>query len=259
MNLFNIFLSDAQIFLLIAFRVTAIFLTAPIFGSANIPSRIKIGFAFIICFILYPIIDKNFILPTDALMFSFLILKQVFLGAIIGYATYLVFAGIQLSGQIVDLQMGFGIVNVLDPMSNLQVSIMGQFEFLIGVLIFLSINGHHLLIQAIADSFKLTPIVNVGITNITLEKLTDLFFNMFLIALKIAGPATVALFLTNIALGFIARTIPQMNVFIVGLPINILIGIAAIMISLPILVNMFNGLLNSMWTDIYVLIKSMKV
>ncbi len=259
MDLFNIAIREGQIFLLIVFRVTAVFLTAPLFGSGNIPAQVKIGFAFIICFIIYPVIDKSFNMPTDTILFALLILKQVFIGALIGYATYLVFAGIQLSGQIIDLQMGFGIVNVIDPMSNMQVSIIGQFEFLIGVLIFLAINGHHLLIQAVVDSFKLAPIMSVGITNITVEKLADIFFNMFLIALKIAGPATVALFLTNVALGFIARTIPQMNVFIVGLPVNILIGIATLLISLPILVNMFNGLLNSMWSDIYILIKSMRV
>src|SRR5208283_2039708 len=122
----NIAIRDGQIFLLIAFRVTAVFLTAPLFGSSNIPAQVKIGFAFIICFIIYPVIDKSFNLPTDTILFALLILKQVFIGALIGYATYLVFVGIQLSGQIIDLQMGFGIVNVIDPTSNIQVSIMGQ-------------------------------------------------------------------------------------------------------------------------------------
>jgi flagellar biosynthesis protein FliR len=208
---------------------------------------------------LYLVLDKNIQLPAGTMSYILVVFKQIMIGAVIGYASYLIFAAIQLAGQIIDLQMGFGIVNVIDPLSNNQVSIMGQFQFILGVLIFLSINGHHFLFQAITDSFRFVPLTGVGLTQATVNKLADLFVNMFVIAFKIAGPATLALLLTNVTLGMIARTIPQMNVFIVGLPLNILVGLLAVMISLPILANLFNTLLTAMWDDIYYIIKSMRV
>jgi len=258
-DIFNLALVQLQIFLLVAIRISAVFLTAPVVGSRNIPAMMKIGFAFLLAFLVYPILDTTIKLPADVLSYGVIILNQVLIGVVVGFTAYLIFAAIQLAGQIIDLQMGFGIVNVIDPVSNTQVSIIGQFQFVLGILIFLAINGHHYLFQAITDSFNLAPITNTGMTRAAATKLSTLFYNMFVIAFKIAGPATLALFLTNVTLGFIARTIPQMNVFIVGLPLNILIGIAAVMISLPILVNMFNTLLGSMWDDIYYLMRAMRV
>ena len=259
-DIFNLALVQLQMFLLVVIRISAIFLTAPVIGSRNIPVIVKIALAFTLAMLIYPILDtKNIVMPSDVLSYGIIILNQVIMGVIIGFTAYLVFAAIQLAGQIIDLQMGFGIANVIDPISNTQVSIIGQFQFVLGILLFLAINGHHYLFQSVVDSFKLVPIAQVGMTEATANKLSDMFYNMFLIAFKIAGPATLALFLTNITLGFIARTIPQMNVFIVGLPLNILIGIAAVMISLPVLINMFNTLLISMWNDIYYIIRTMRV
>ncbi len=258
-DIFNLTLFQLQIFLIEFVRVSSIFLTAPIIGSRNIPILVKIAFAFLLTLLIYPVASKSFNLPDDLLSYTILIFHQVILGVIIGFLAYLVFAAMQLAGQIIDLQMGFGIVNVIDPMSNTQVSIIGQFQFILGILIFLSLDGHHFLFKALVDSFYLTPLTSITLSEITISKLSSMFFNMFIIAFKIAGPATLALFLTNITLGFIARTIPQINVFIVGLPLNIFIGIVSVLIALPILVNLFNSVINLMWDDIYFVIKSMKI
>ncbi|MCE5301102.1 MAG: flagellar type III secretion system protein FliR [Spirochaetia bacterium] len=259
LELLDMGLVQLQIFLLAFARITAIFMTAPILGSRNTPMMTKAGFAFLVTFIVFPILDRNMVMPREALNYGFLVAQQIIVGVIIGYASNIIFAAIQMAGQIIDLQMGFGIVNVIDPISNSQVSIMGQFQFILGMLIFMAINGHHLLFQAVVESFRIAPMLRVGITADTAEKLVSIFYQIFVVAFKIAGPATLALFLTNVTLGFVARTIPQMNVFIVGLPLNIIVGIASVMIALPVVVNMFNTLLTDMWTDIYYLIASMRV
>jgi len=258
-DILNLAQIQLEIFLLVFLRIASLFMTAPILGTNTIPVITKIGFAFLVSFIIYPILDHNIILPSSSLSYAIIAARQVIMGVIIGYASYIIFAAIQLSGQIIDLQMGFGIVNVIDPMSNTQVSIIGQFQFILGMLIFMSINGHHVLFQAISDSFRIVPIIHVGFTEMTATKLADLFFNMIVISFKIAGPVTLALFLTNATLGFISRTIPQMNVFMVGLPLNIFVGLIAVMISLPVIVNMFSTLLTDMWNNIYYLISSMRV
>lgn len=258
LDIFSLALTQVQVFLLVFVRVSSLFLTAPLIGSRNIPVMTKIGFAFLVAFIIYPVINKQVTLPVQIFDFTLLVAKQVIVGVAIGFSAYMIFAAIQFAGQIIDLQMGFGIVNVIDPMSNTQVSIIGQFQFILGMLLFMAINGHHYLLQAITDSFRFAPMGAVAITDPSVEKLKELFYNMFIIAFKIAGPATIALLLTNFTLGMISRTIPQMNVFIVGLPLNILVGLAAVMISLPILVNMFNTLLTSMWDDIYFIVRNLR-
>jgi flagellar biosynthetic protein FliR len=258
-DILNIAMKQFEIYILVTIRITAIFMTAPVLSSTNIPNLIKIALAFFVGVLLYPVIDKTVVLPADIMSFGLLVGKQIMMGAIVGYSALLIFTAIQLAGQIIDLQMGFGIVNVIDPSSNNQVSIIGQFQYILGMLIFLSINGHHFLFRAIADSFYLVPLGKVAITDPTITKLTDLFYNMFMLSFKIAGPATLALFLTNLMLALISRTIPQMNVFLVGLPINIFVGLVAVMISLPILVNLFSTLLNTMWDDIYYVIRSMRI
>src|ERR1017187_3822133 len=173
-DLFSMAIIQLQIFLLVFIRIASVFMTAPIFQSANIPVINKIGLAFLVAFIIYPVLDHSIILPTHAMTYGIYMINQIVIGVIIGYASYMIFAAIQLSGQIIDLQMGFGIVNVIDPMSNTQVSIIGQFQFILGVLIFLSINGHHVLFQALTDSFRIVPLLKVGFTEQTATKLADL-------------------------------------------------------------------------------------
>lgn len=174
-NLLNMGLLQLQIFLLVFIRIAAVFMTAPIISSSNVPAMVKIGLAFLVAFIIYPVLPHDIQLPREVLSYGLIAINQVMLGVILGYASYLIFTAIQLSGQIINLQMGFGIVNVMDPMSNTQVSVIGQFEFILGVLIFLSINGHHMLFQAMVDSFRIVPLLNVGITEATANKLADLF------------------------------------------------------------------------------------
>ncbi|MFP4465490.1 MAG: flagellar biosynthetic protein FliR [Candidatus Goldiibacteriota bacterium] len=258
-NIFDIALEQFQVYVLITIRISAIFFSAPVISSRNVPPLIKIALAFLIAIIVFPVVEKDFVIPGDIGTYGVIVFKQVLLGVAIGFAANLIFTAIQLAGQIIDLQMGFGIVNVIDPVSNTQVSIIGQFKFVMGILLFMAINGHHMLFKAIVDSFAMVPLGNVGITEPTVTKLNAMFSEMFLLAFKIAGPATIALFLSNVTLGLIARTIPQMNVFIVGLPMNIMIGIAAVLVSMPILVNLFNTLLTAMWDDIYFIIRTMRV
>jgi len=258
-SIFDIALEQFQIYVLITVRISAIFFTAPVISSRNFPALAKIAMAFLVAIIVFPVVEKDFVIPGDVVTYGIVVFQQIIMGIIIGFAAYLIFTSIQLAGQIIDLQMGFGIVNVIDPVSNTQVSIIGQFKFVMAILLFMAIDGHHLLFKAIVDSFAMVPLGSVGVTEPTVTKLNAMFSGVFLLAFKIAGPATIALFLSNVTLGLIARTIPQMNVFIVGLPMNIGIGIAAVMVSLPILVNLFNSLFTSMWDDIYFLIGSMRV
>ena len=251
-----------QTFGLVLMRVASLFLVAPVLGNARIPNQIKIGIVLTISLLLVlagPQIENRALYGN---IFDLLgaIAGEFFVGLVIGYAAYLLFTGIQMAGQIVDIQTGFGLVNVVDPTSNTQVSILGQFYQLIALLFFLAINGHHVLIQAVGDSFKLVSAGGFAWltqTSFAGPLLSDFFSRLFIIAFQIAAPSIATLFLVNLTMGLLSRTIPQMNVFIVGLPLNIMIGIGFTFLSLKLLGSVLNEVIGKMSESISQLLRAM--
>ncbi len=220
-------------FLLILTRILGVFFLAPVLGSRNIPPQTKIGLAFMTSIALFPFIQSPSIANSISIIdFALLVAKEVTVGAIIGFTANLVFMGFLLAGQIIDFQMGFGMVNVIDPLSNISTSIIGQFKNLLAILIFLAINGHYYLLIALAKSFEIVPLTTFTITPEVTGNFIDMIVNMFIIGLKIGGPAIGVLLITDLALGIIARTVPQMNVFIVGMPLKITIAFATLIAAL---------------------------
>lgn len=229
MNLLQPDAGQLLTFLLVLTRVSGVFFLAPVLGSKNIPPQVKIGLALTTSIILVPFVIKPDIgVSTGIADFALLLAKELSVGAIIGFTATLVFMGFLLAGQIIDFQMGFGMVNVIDPLSNISVSLMGQLKNLLAILVFLAINGHHFLFTALAKSFDVVPLTTFTLTPSVTGNFIDMVINMFVIGLKIGAPAIGVLFITDLTLGIIARTVPQMNVFIVGIPLKITIGFITI-------------------------------
>ncbi len=258
MDLFNFSLQQFQTFLFIFIRVGALLFFAPIFGSRNVPLQLKVGLAFIISIIVYPMIKVNLdYLPEGIFPMAILLTGEIFIGITIGFITRLIFAGIQLSGNLVGFQMGFGIVNVIDPSTSSQVSIIAQFQNIIALLIFLSINAHHFFIKAIIDSFELIPPLGFHFSGALMGMIVSLFGDIFKIAVKVGAPIIATLFFTSVAMGLIARTVPQMNVFIVGFPLKIAVGLLMIGLSLPFFNILLKGIFDGMGRNIYTLLRLM--
>ena len=221
-------------FLIILFRTTAFFYTAPIFGGSTVPAQVKIGLgsflAAIILLIHGPVVIQ---FPGSIPSLLVLIAAEVALGLTLGYAVSLVFAGVQIGGMLMGYQMGFAVANVLDPVSNDQVSIIGQFLFLFAILFFLTMNAHHILILGMIDSYDLAPVGSFSVSQQNVSLLVQIFSRMFWLGLKISMPVVGAIFLVDVALGIVAKTIPQMNVFIVGLPLKSLLGMLILALSFP--------------------------
>ncbi|MDD2619651.1 MAG: flagellar biosynthetic protein FliR, partial [Syntrophomonadaceae bacterium] len=169
---------------------------------------------------------------------------EILIGYTIGFIAYLVLATIQLAGQIMDMQMGFAIVNVVDPQSGTQIPLMGNFTQIFALLIYLVINGHHYLIQALVQSFRIIPVLGLSLNHDFFDLLLEMSIKMFVIAVKISAPVLVSVLISDIAMGFIARTVPQMNVFIVGMPLKILLGFVTLFIMLPVYLWLFGSLFN---------------
>jgi flagellar biosynthetic protein FliR len=234
-------------FLFILLRVGGIMTIAPLFGHGNIPKSVKLGFIGIVSLILVPIIPAPALDSNTGLGEIFMVAaKEVSLGLIIGFISKIVFLGVQMAGHMIGFQMGFMVAQVIDPSSGQQVSILGQFKFILAILIFLAIDGHHLLINAVVGSFNVIPIGDMVISERSAELMVRACVDIFLIAVKIGSPIIVTLFLTDVALGIIARTVPQMNIFIVGFPIKISAGFLALAVSFPFISYLFSRLIHSM-------------
>ncbi|HBQ24767.1 MAG TPA: flagellar type III secretion system protein FliR [Syntrophomonas sp.] len=245
-------------FLLIMTRISGLFLSAPILSSRIIPVRVKVLTIIGLAAVMVYFIPVNYIRAIDTPGFFIAALAvEILIGYTIGFVAYMVFAAIQLAGQVMDMQMGFAIVNVVDPQSGTQIPLMGNLTQTISLLMYLAIDGHHYLFQALIQSYKLIPVLGLSLNAGFYDLIFDISVYMFVIAVKIAAPIVIAIMTADIAMGFIARTVPQMNVFIVGLPLKILVGLGTLFVVMPVYIWVFNMLFAKFFTYLDQIIKLM--
>jgi len=226
------YLPYSTYFFLIFVRVFGIVYFFPFFNSMSVPWQVKAGLAAIMSFIILPFF-KFQVISFDIWELGIAVIRELCVGLSLGFIIQIIFDGIHLAGQIVGYQMGFAIVNVIDPYMNTQISIIARFKGLLALLIFFSLNAHYLVISGLLKSFELVPIAGWTFKNRMAAQLVRWTGDIFIMALKIASPVLVTLFLTNIALALIARTMPQINVFIIGFPLEIGIGFLMLGITMP--------------------------
>lgn len=260
MDIFAMAQNQIGIFLLIFARITGIFTTAPIFGSRNIPLQLKAALSLLCAIIIMPmVINVPLVLGSSLLSYLLVVISEFLLGLLLGFAASLVFTSVQMAGYLLDTQVGFGIVNILDPQTEQQIPLIGNFKYILALLVFLSTNGHHVFLSALFDSFKSIP---VSFTVFSPLPLTEIFVNFisnaFILAFKITIPVLIALFLTDIALGILARTMPQMNIFVVGIPIKIVVGVFVLSTALPFFIIFLEVSFNAMYRDLYHIISLMR-
>ena len=250
----NLTSEQIQVFLLIFVRVLSMISFLPFIGSQSVPVQLKTGFSFLIAIVLFPVVP---VAPTSELLlnipsFVFIIVKEMFIGITIGFAASLLFAAVQFAGRLVDTQMGFALVQVVDPFSNTESTVTGQFQILIFSIIFLVVNGHYFLLLAIQKSFELIPLFGAHLpTSDVASYLTSMVANIFVLAIRLAAPVFSVLVLTSLSLGIIARTVPQINVFFVGLPLKIGLGVTTLAIVLPGLAMLFRSMVEMLIRDIW--------
>lgn len=232
-------------------------MTMPIFKSKSVPVLFKAGLALAASMVLFPILNlKVFPELTSVISFGIGAIGEILLGITIGLAVNLVFAGIQLAGQLAGYQMGMALANVMDPNSSIQIPILAQFNQMFALLIFLTVNAHHWFLRALADSYRLVPPFGFQVSNSLMELIVQLAGSMFVIGLKIGAPIIAVLLLTSIAFGLIARTVPQMNVFFVAMPLKILIGLLFLGFSLPFLSSFLKQLFRGLGETIFLILKA---
>ena len=248
---------EIETFLLIFFRVSAILLSIPIFGSRLIPFLVKAA----LCLFITWLVFLNYCIPKVTFSDNLLILVpsfiiEIVIGALIGFIIRMIIGGVEIAGEIVGFQMGFGIVNVIDPQSETQVNIIGNFKSTLAIIIFLTLNAHYGFLKGIVDSFSQVPLLSFSINPPLIQKITSLVGNIFIISLKIGAPVIVTLLVTQVVMGIISRLVPQMNIFMVSLPLKIGVGLIVISVSLPYFLYFLKGLFFNVYQDIMIILQT---
>ncbi|NME04852.1 flagellar biosynthetic protein FliR [Psychrobacillus sp. BL-248-WT-3] len=224
------------VLLLIIARVSAFMITLPLFSHRTIPATHKIAFAVILSWMMYYTMDVS---PFDINgEYILLIIKEVMVGLFVGLLAYIILSAIQIAGGFIDFQMGFAIANVIDPQTGAQSPLIGQFLNIIALLLLLALNGHHLLLDGIFYSYQFIPMETTWLAfgqENYVEFIMKKFAGVFAVAFQMSIPIVATLFLVDIALGITARTVPQLNIFVVGFPIKIGVTFIVLLVMMGVL------------------------
>lgn len=258
----DMFVQYFQVYLLIMARFFAILLLAPLFSSNIVPVNLKFALSFIGTAIIFPVVANTSVNPSETIVgYVLTILNEVMIGILIGFLFSIIFATTQVATTFFEMQIGFGITETIDPLAQVNTPIIGQFQNLIGVLILIAIDGHYMIIRTLIHSFQALPVLSNAANNVfagSLPALLDRFMYymsaLFSIALALAFPIIVTLFLMSISLGLLAKAAPQMNILLLGFPFQVALGITTYLLLIPVFVRSFVNILNVTFNDINVLI-----
>lgn len=238
-------------FALILIRVSGLFILSPIWGRANIPNALKICLSALLALILTNLFPPPAVPPYASLIgFVMVCAGELLVGLALGYVTMLFFSIVFTAGQIVDMQIGFGMVQVYDVQQNIQIPITGNLFNLIILLTFLFSGGHLRLIEILYATFETIPIGGVRLTTDLPLVMLDGFVKSFALAVQVAMPIIASGLLAEVSLGVIVRTAPQMNVFVIGIPLKVIIGLVMLVIIVPMFVHFTGPVFDTMYSYI---------
>lgn len=224
-------------FVLVLVRVAAMLAAIPAVGGAGVPNLVKVWLAVATALALVPVVPIA--APgRDAWSVGVGMMGEALIGAAIGLAVRMIFAAVDVGAELAGLQMGFGIATVFDPSSDRQLSLIGQLYGVVTLLVFFAVDGHHLVLAALAESFRLVPSLGFYPSSALVDGLMRLASAMFALGLQVALPVVAALLLASAALGILGRVVPQMNVLLMSFPITMGLGLVVMGASL----SLFGGL-----------------
>jgi flagellar biosynthetic protein FliR len=224
-----------QTLILILMRAAPVVFMMPVFYSRNVPGRVKAGLTLVISLALLPAVEiETGSFPSEPLAFGLFALSELMIGFLLGFSVRLIFAGLQLAGELSGFQMGFGMARVMDPQSGSESTVVTELYYLVGLLLFLAVDGHHWFFRALVQSFHL---LGPGEFH-PREGLADFFIHlsgrMFVLAFMISAPILATMMLIQITFGIIARMIPQVNLLMSSFPITISLGLIVLGLSMEL-------------------------
>jgi flagellar biosynthetic protein FliR len=239
-HVLHIAVPQFQHLLVVLVRIGGILAVMPIIGSRSAPPMVKVGLALAFGLALLPVVRVPD-LPEDPLRMTMGLGAELLVGLVIGMALRLLFAGIELAGDMMSTQMGLGMAQILDPSTSHPAPLISHLYTLLASLIFLSLNAHFLLIQTVAGSFDLVAPFGASLSENLMEDVVRLSQGMFLIALKLAAPVMVTMLLVNLGMAVIGRSVSQMNVFLLSQPLTITTGLLVMGAGLPFTFSLYES------------------
>jgi flagellar biosynthetic protein FliR len=233
-DLFGLTTAQFETLLLVFVRVSAMLALIPVFSGQQLPAAVRFAIGIILAFVVYHTVP--IIAPLGGIGdLTVAILSQVFVGVVFGFVAFLVFTGVQFAGEVIDMQMGFSAVNIINPVTQQNVTLISELQLAVATLMFLALDAHHLVLAGISGSFNLVPLPFIDVQPSLAGSVTGFFAQALLLVFKIAAPVAIALFITNVALALATRVAPQINIFAVGFPLQIGVGLIGLIISIPLL------------------------
>lgn len=231
-------------------RILALIASAPVLGNKQIPIRVKVSLAMLITFVVTPVIPVPTNIDPASALGLFVLLQQILVGLAMGFTMRLIFTAVEMAGDLAGMQMGLGFASFYDPVNASYSPVLAQFLGILTTLAFLSLNGHLYMLATLADSFQTFPISSALPAAAAFRTLAEWGSVIFSHALQLSMPLIAALMITNLALGVLTRSAPQLNIFAVGFPITLTVGFATLALSLaylgPLLEHAVNEALDMM-------------
>jgi flagellar biosynthetic protein FliR len=200
--------------------------------------RVKAGIALSMTLLLYPVIRVKLPqLPTDGVSLFLMVVRETLIGITLGLVSQAIFAAVEFCGQLLGIQIGFSMVSLFDPSMGTQVSIIAVFQTMLATLLFMTLEVHHIFIRSIVESYQVVPLGSWHMSGPLLQFLTNIVTGIFVLGVKLAAPVMVSLLAASVVLGIMARIFPQMNVFIISMPLNIGVGLMILGTSITIFLH----------------------
>lgn len=232
-DLLNYDAAQLLVFILVLVRVSGIIATAPVLGSNSIPMQVRVVLALVLALILQPFMPALIVHPDQPSEYLLLIAGELLIGLVLGMVGQILFAAVEFAGTVVGFQMGLSMANVFDPQSQAQISLIGQFERIFATLIFVAMDGHLVVVQAIVRSYDLLPPGGANFSDSLTQEMIRLSAGVFTLGFQLGAPLITALFLANLTMALLARSVPQIQIFIVGFPLTLLLGFMVLMFGVP--------------------------
>lgn len=233
-------------------------LAGPLFAFRSIPMLFRIGFPFALAVVIYPTVAGGLTeLPGGSWGYGLAIFSELGVGLLLGAVSTIILNSLRMAGQMIDLQIGYSMSAMADPMNGMQSTLVAQFMYLLGLVLFLSLDGHHVLIVGLVKSYQMLPLDSAVMSGGAAQLLIKSFAGAIVIALQVAAPVLAVLLISDLTLGFLSRTTPQINVFLTGFLVKIMVGMLTLAYLVPFLGTIMRSIIDVLENDLYSIIKAL--
>ncbi|HSR50951.1 MAG TPA: flagellar biosynthetic protein FliR [Acidobacteriota bacterium] len=245
-------------FALLLARVGGLMTFAPFWGSFSVSPSIRVVLAFALTVVLFPVIGAQLVIPSfDPLTLVLGLLSEVAVGLMLGLVGQIFLAALQMAGTVMGFQMGFSLVNVIDPQTNVEVSVLAVLYNLAGLTLFLIMDAHIWFFQAMVDSYQIVPPFTAHLSSALFQEMLRISAGLFYMGVKLAMPIVVVGITVDIILGVVGRAAPQIHILIAGLPLKVLVGFVMVTLTARAFIPFLDHHLSDLHRDLYIILRAL--